>query len=67
MNNLGLVVTTIQRSTLQLRSLIESCDFYSDVVVGDLKTPSDWSWPGSKYLSVEEQLAIQPELAKLTP
>jgi len=65
--NLGLVVTTIQRPTLQLRSLIESCDFHSVVVVGDLKTPSDWSWPGSKYLSIEEQLAIQPELARLTP
>jgi len=67
MTKLGLVVTTIQRPTLQLRSLIESCDFHSVVVVGDLKTPSDWSWPGSQYLSIEEQLVIQPELAKLTP
>ena len=67
MTKLGLVVTSIQRPTPQLRSLIESHDFHSVVVVGDLKTPSDWSWPGSKYLSIEEQLFIQPKLAELTP
>jgi len=67
MMKLGLVVTTIQSPTLQLRKLIESADFHSVVIVGDVKTPPDWSWPGARYLSVEEQLNIEPELAKLTP
>jgi hypothetical protein len=67
MTRLGLVVTTIQHPTLQLRRLIESFDFHSVVIVGDLKTPTDWSWPGARYLSVEDQLSMAPELAKLTP
>jgi hypothetical protein len=67
MTRLGLVVTTIQTATLQLQRLIESLDFHSVVIVGDLKTPSDWSWPGARYLSVEDQLNLEPDLAKLTP
>jgi len=67
MPRLGLVVTTIQGATLQLRNLVHSTAFHSVVIVGDLKTPSDWECSGARYLSVEEQLAIEPELAKLTP
>lgn len=36
-------------------------------VVGDKKTPSNWSCPGEKYISVAEQEAIAPRFSKLVP
>jgi hypothetical protein len=37
------------------------------VVVGDEKTPRDWSFPGARYLGIEEQKACGFDLAQKLP
>jgi hypothetical protein len=40
---------------------------YQLVVVGDKKTPADWSCAGAIYLGVDEQMALNSELASSIP
>lgn len=37
------------------------------MVVGDSKTPNDWSWPNVTYLSVEDQDQLGYRIAKYIP
>lgn len=44
-----------------------SRESYQLVVVGDKKTPADWSCAGAIYLGVDEQMALNSELASSIP
>ena len=67
--NYAIVVTTINRPTravldIQARSHELPSPFY---VVGDTKSPRDFSLPGSRYLDMEAQLASGFSFATLCP
>lgn len=63
------VVTTIQSPTEYLTSLAHlACEAGGRVVVvGDTKTPADFSLDGAEFLSVESQLRTGSHLAARTP
>lgn len=51
------VVTTINKPTDTIKRLA-ALEGWRVVVLGDTKTPVDWSWPNVTYLSVDAQLAL---------
>lgn len=55
--NKYIVITTINHPTDAIRQYAE-WDGWNMVVVGDQKTPADWSCDGVKYLGLEEQAEI---------
>lgn len=61
-----IVVTTIQYPTEQLKQIAQIPGWHL-VVVGDKKTPKDWSLENCDYLSPERQLELGYELAELLP
>jgi len=67
--NKWIVVTTINRPTKAIQKIAEivATDGWRCVVVGDKKTPADWSVPGIDYLSYDEQLRMFGRLAELLP
>ncbi len=64
-----IVVTTINSPTKAIQKISEivSSEGWRCVVVGDKKTPVDWSAPGIDYLSYDDQLRIFGRLAELLP
>jgi len=67
--NKWIVVTTINAPTKAIRRIsdIVATGGWRCVVVGDRKTPSEWTSPGIDYLSYEEQLRQYGDLASLIP
>ena len=66
--NKWIVVTTINPPTKAIRRISELSESgWRCVVVGDRKTPADWSSPGIDYLSYEQQLAQFGDLARDIP
>lgn len=67
--NKWIVVTTINRPTKAIHKIAElvASSGWRCVVVGDKKTPADWSAPGIDYLSYDEQLRMFGRLAELLP
>lgn len=63
------VVTTIQRPTSASRTLANRLDAIDSrmVVVGDRKGPADYELYGAHFLSLEQQLALPFNLARLGP
>lgn len=61
-----IVVTSIYNPTEALREFASRSD-YRLVVVGDKKTPKNWYLQLSKYLSVDEQLALDLAIPKVIP
>lgn len=67
-NNKWIVVTTINKPTIAIEAFSRlTTEGWSVVVVGDLKTPTDWSAPGIVYLSVAEQDRLFGELSQKIP
>lgn len=62
----AIVITTIFEPSEAVKAYANMSDVYL-IVVGDRKTPSDWACTGANYISVEEQVALAPQLAKLLP
>lgn len=69
MSKRWIVVTTINSPTIAIEKIADLCqkDDWRAVVVGDKKTPSDWSIPGIDYLSVDSQRELYPQLAEKLP
>lgn len=65
--NRAIVITTINKPTEAVRKIASSCSDWTFVVVGDRKTPSDWEWPGVKFLSAAEQIETGGEFAAACP
>jgi len=67
--NKWIVVTTINRPTKAIQKISEivATDGWRCVVVGDKKTPPDWSASGIDYLSYDDQLCMFGRLAELLP
>jgi len=61
-----IIVTTIQHPTPQMQALAK-IEGWQLLVVGDRKTPPDWSLDGAIYLSPAEQEKLPYELAHLLP
>lgn len=64
-----LVVTTINAPNEAIRLFANECQKKdaSFIVVGDEKTPKDFSWKGVTYLDLEEQEALFPDFARDLP
>lgn len=65
-NSKWIVVTTIQLPTKPMVTL-SKLKGWSVVVVGDLKTPSEWSLPNCVFLSVERQKQLNYRIHRLLP
>lgn len=66
--NKWIVVTTINPPTEAVRRISELADSgWRCIVVGDRKTPVNWSSPGIDYLSYEQQLTRFGDLARDIP
>jgi len=67
-NDRWIVVTSIQSPTPAIDLISSLCEHgWSAVVVGDTKTPIDWSSPHITYLSVDEQKKMFGEFASSIP
>ena len=63
-----LIITTINPANIgSIEMLSDSLSGWEIVVVGDKKTPNNWSYPGVKFISTDEQLEIFPGFADATP
>lgn len=63
-----IVITTINSPTKAIRRISEMTKLgWRCVVVGDRKTPADWSSPGINYFSYEQQLKNFGDLARDIP
>ncbi len=67
--NIKLVVTTISPPNKVLQKLAEGCQSHNwdFIVIGDTKSPKDFSLAGSQYYDVDAQVATGLEYAKLCP
>lgn len=63
------VITSINRPTRAIEVVSQLCreQGWRAVVVGDTKTPADWSAPGVDYLSIDDQKRQFGPLADLIP
>lgn len=65
--NRSLVVTTINHPTNALKALAARFPDWQLVVVGDNKTPTDWSLGNSRFMSMDDQSRLPFALAGLLP
>ncbi|MBN8650206.1 MAG: DUF288 domain-containing protein [Cytophagales bacterium] len=61
-----IVITTINYPTEAVKKF-STMQAYNLVVVGDKKTPTDWSWKNVNYLSLDIQNTEQPQFSKMLP
>jgi hypothetical protein len=62
----ALVITSIFNPTVAIRKFAKT-NFDKKIVVGDVKTPSDWKCDGFDFLSIKKQSEIFPKLAQHLP
>ncbi|NET78593.1 STELLO glycosyltransferase family protein [Okeania sp. SIO1F9] len=64
-----LVVTTISSPNKVLQKLAVGCQLshWDFIIIGDTKTPSDFSLANSQYYDINAQIATELEYAKLCP
>jgi hypothetical protein len=69
MENVWIIVTSINPPTQAIVDFANMCKLnkWNFVVVGDTKTPLDWSCDNVTYLSLEQQYLLFPTIAKLIP
>ncbi len=63
----AIVVTTINYPTEGVKKLAKSCPDWKIIVVGDRKTPDDWTCEGVQFLGVQDQLALDSAYAQKCP
>jgi hypothetical protein len=61
-----IVITSIFNPTQAIESFAALKD-YQLIVVGDKKTPANWSFENCTYINVEDQLSLSPSLANAIP
>ncbi|GFR95441.1 conserved uncharacterized protein [Elysia marginata] len=61
-----IVITTIAPPTDDVK-FVASLEGWRVVVVGDLKTPPDWSWPNCDFLDIKKQRELNFYTAEETP
>ncbi|MCD7109685.1 STELLO glycosyltransferase family protein [Rhizobium sp. DKSPLA3] len=68
-SNISVVVTSINPPTKALKDIAtDGRDFYSKfIVIGDTKSPADFSLNGCEYYSVDDQTALEHKLARIAP
>lgn len=64
--NKFIVITSIFPPTVAIRKFAEITDWHL-IVVGDKKTPKDWSYPGVTYLSIECQAELGYQINEILP
>ncbi len=65
--DLTIVITTINPPSATVRSISANLPNWKCLVVGDRKTPSNWSHPGVTYLGLDAQRELFPAFAPLLP
>jgi hypothetical protein len=65
--NKFIVITTINYPTEGVKKIAQICPDWNIVIVGDRKTPNDWSCEGVQFLSIEDQLTLNNAFAKECP
>ena len=67
--NKWIVITTINKPQVAIHAISKMCEAegWRCIVVGDKKTPADWESNYIDYLSIDDQVRLYPELAKLLP
>lgn len=63
----AIVITTINKPTLAVERIAAMRPDWNFIVVGDNKTPLDWSHPGVRYLSVAEQKTLPGRFSQICP
>lgn len=63
----AVIVTTINYPSVALHMIARDCPDWSLIVVGDRKTPPDWSLKGATYLSIPDQEELGGEFARESP
>lgn len=65
----ALVVTTISSPNPVLKSLAQGCQAsdWDFIIVGDTKSPTDFSLPGTQYYDVPSQMATGLKFAQICP
>ncbi|XP_078374528.1 uncharacterized protein LOC144658081 [Oculina patagonica] len=66
MHRKWIVITTINSPTADVKKLA-GIEGWKVVVVGDTKTPADWSYPNCVFLSVEKQKSLGYHIHDLLP
>ena len=61
-----IVITSIFSPSKAVQAFARK-DEFELIVVGDKKTPEDWSCPGAQYFSIDEQTQLAPRLARVLP
>ncbi|MEM8827723.1 MAG: STELLO glycosyltransferase family protein [Cyanobacteria bacterium P01_G01_bin.19] len=61
-----IIITSIYPPTKAVRDFAKRED-HQLVVVGDRKTPQDWQWEGTSFLSVDRQSELDSQLFELLP
>jgi len=61
------LITTINSPTTAVKKIASDCPDWTFIVIGDTKTPADWSWPGVTYLSIADQIAQVGKFAEKCP
>ena len=67
MSNKFIILTTINSPTQAVKEIAEKCDEWKLIVVGDKKTPPDWKWDNTHYLSYNDQIILNSKLSKIAP
>ena len=62
-----IVITTISYPTQSVKKLADICDEWNVLIVADKKTPSDWYYPNTQVLSIQEQLTLGSSFANKCP
>ncbi len=58
MKSKSVVITTINYPSDAIRQIADEYSDWNLIVIGDKKTPADWSYGKTDYLSVDQQLAL---------
>jgi hypothetical protein len=65
-NKKFVVITSINAPTIAVREFAKWRG-WTTIVVGDRKSPADWSCPGVVYLSLEDQCDLFPDFSSFLP
>lgn len=63
----SIIITTINPPSEGIKKIARLCPDWNFIVVGDKKTPANWNWPGTQFLSFSDQQEIEGRLARLCP
>ena len=62
-----IIITTINSPTEGVKKIATTCQDWNILIIGDKKTPSNWNWKGTNFLSVEAQTMLDSVFAQECP